>query len=397
MSRMHPIQAKLDIVERSRTSLLPWRGQFSPELIEHLIETFCPKAQKLADPFCGSGTVLAEAMRTGRPAVGIDINPAAYVLSSFSHLLALSPSERAQLAAQATKFISPHVEVDGDLFRAEQIVPTSIASVVAAAEEPRLRLLLHVGALIGCGDSTDLSLWKLAKGVQSVLRTLAKFEAPRSRVEVLLGDARHELSAHRCDAIITSPPYINVFNYHQNYRPIMEHLGWTPLACAIAEIGANRKHRQNRFLTVTQYCMDMALLFRAGRAALEGDGTFVIVLGRESNVLRTAFYNGDLIDEVVEATGYLSVASRHERVFKNRFGASIYEDILVLRPNSKVGLAEAKCLEAAREIGVASLQEALSRAPEDARPLIEQAIEGGNGVKPCAHPKVAKSPLWPAF
>lgn len=383
---MYPSQAKLNIVERSRTSLLPWRGQFSPELIEHLIETFCPDARKLADPFCGSGTVLAEAMRTGRAAVGIDINPAAYVLSSFSHLLALSTSERSDLAAQAMRFIAT-----------PKAVPVSIASILAAAEEPRLRLLLHISALVGCGDSTDLSPWKLARGVQSVLRTLGKFEAPRSRIEVLFGDARHELGSQQCDAIITSPPYINVFNYHQNYRPVMEHLGWAPLACAIAEIGANRKHRQNRFLTVIQYCMDMALLFGAGQAALAPDGVFVIVLGRESNVLRTAFYNGDVIEEVVEATGYLSVAGRHERVFQNRFGAIIYEDILILRPHASVGLAGTECLDAACKIGISALRKALPRAPEDARPLIEQAIEDGQRVKPSAHPKLAKSQLWPTF
>lgn len=394
---MNPIQAKLDIIERSRTSLLPWRGQFSPELIEHLIETFCPNAQTLVDPFCGSGTVLAEAMRTGRAAIGIDINPAAYVLSSFSHLLALSTSERSDLAAQATRFISPYVNVVDDLFATSKIAPASIASILTAAEEPRLQLLLHVSALIGCGNSTDLSPWKLAKGVRSVLRTLSKFHVPQSRVKVLLGDARHELSSQRCDAIITSPPYVNVFNYHQNYRPVMEHLGWFPLTCAIAEIGANRKHRQNRFLTVIQYCMDMALLFKAGRAALEPDGVFVIVLGRESNVLRTAFYNGNVIEEVVEATGYMSVHGRHERTFQNRFGANIYEDILVLRPDSSAGLAESECLEAARKIGVSALLDALCRAPEESRSLIEQAIEDGQHVKPSAHPNLVKSQLWPTF
>lgn len=394
---MHPIQAKLDIIERSRTSLLPWRGQFSPELIEHLIETFCPNAQKLADPFCGSGTVLAEAMRMGRASIGIDINPAAYVLSSFTHLLTLSVVERDYLAARATKLISSYVKVKDGLLQTHEVGQDTIASILTAADDPRLRLLLHVGALIGCGNSRDLHPWKLAKGVQSVLRTLAKFEVPRSPVEVLLGDARHELSTQLCDAIITSPPYINVFNYHQNYRPIMEHLGWAPLSCAIAEIGANRKHRQNRFLTVIQYCIDMALLLKAGRAALGLDGVFVLVLGRESNVLRTAFYNGGLIGQVVECTGYFSVDSKHERVFLNRFGASIYEDILVLRPRPTAGLDDAKCIDAARDVGASALREALVRAPQDSQPLIELAIDDHRRVKPSVRPELAKSHLWLPF
>jgi tRNA/tmRNA/rRNA uracil-C5-methylase (TrmA/RlmC/RlmD family) len=96
---MQPVQAKLNIDNRSRTSFFPWRGQFSPELIEHIIDTFCPHADVLADPFCGSGTVLLESMRIGRAATGIDINPAAYVLSSFCKLLRFSKNERAALAS----------------------------------------------------------------------------------------------------------------------------------------------------------------------------------------------------------------------------------------------------------------------------------------------------------
>lgn len=392
---MNPNQAKLNIVERSRTSLLPWRGQFSPELVEHLIETFCPKAQKLADPFCGSGTVIAEAMRTGRAAVGIDINPAAYVLSSFSHLLMLSASERSCLAARAMKIVSSYLYVDDCLFSKRDAAQETIASILAEVEDPHLCLLLHIGALIGCGDSKDLQAWKLAKGIQSVLRTLTEFEAQKTSVDVLFGDARHELNSQKCDAIITSPPYINVFNYHQNYRPIMEHLGWAPLSCATAEIGANRKYRQNRFLTVIQYCMDMAILLKSARAALRPNGVFVIVLGRESNVLRTAFYNGDLINEVVGCTGYLSIDSRHERVFQNRFGANIYEDILVLRPRLSEGLAENDCLDAMRDVGAAALREALARAPKEAVPLIELAVSERYRVRPSAQPDLTKSHLWP--
>ena len=44
-------QSRLDIIDRSRTSRLPWRGQFSPELIEYLLETVCPNASVVFDPF----------------------------------------------------------------------------------------------------------------------------------------------------------------------------------------------------------------------------------------------------------------------------------------------------------------------------------------------------------
>ncbi|MEP9412025.1 MAG: hypothetical protein HRF42_11640 [Candidatus Brocadia sp.] len=64
-----------------------------------------------------------------------------------------------------------------------------------------------------------------------------------------LCDARlaHERLRDSADLIITIPPYINVFNYHRNYRSIMDILGFDILKVAASEIGSNRKNRGNRF------------------------------------------------------------------------------------------------------------------------------------------------------
>lgn len=108
--------------------------------------------------------------------------------------------------------------------------------------------------------------------------------------ECYLMDARQmSIAADTIDAIITSPPYINVFNYHQNYRAATELLGWHPLEAARSEIGANRKHRMNRFLTVVQYCLDMSQCIDDMARTLRTGAPLVIVLGRESKVLGAPF------------------------------------------------------------------------------------------------------------
>ncbi len=56
-------QERLDLDSRSRTSLFPWRGQFSPELIEHLLSEYAVSGSVVADPFVGSGTTLFECAR----------------------------------------------------------------------------------------------------------------------------------------------------------------------------------------------------------------------------------------------------------------------------------------------------------------------------------------------
>ncbi len=77
-------QGRLNISVRSKTSRLPWRGQFAPELVGYLIDTICFDSRTFLDPFCGSGTVLFEAVNRGRFAIGTEVNPAAWHLASLA-------------------------------------------------------------------------------------------------------------------------------------------------------------------------------------------------------------------------------------------------------------------------------------------------------------------------
>jgi hypothetical protein len=68
-------QDKLDITQKSRASILPWRGQFSPELIEILLTYYSPDNSVILDPFVGSATTLFESARKGLVCYGSEINP----------------------------------------------------------------------------------------------------------------------------------------------------------------------------------------------------------------------------------------------------------------------------------------------------------------------------------
>jgi len=50
-------------------------------ILRHYLETFFKKGDLVIDPFCGSGVFLAEAKKLGVNAVGVDVNPIAYLLS----------------------------------------------------------------------------------------------------------------------------------------------------------------------------------------------------------------------------------------------------------------------------------------------------------------------------
>ena len=112
------------------------------------------------------------------------------------------------------------------------------------------------------------SLNKSSHYLKNCLLALPFTEQP---INALLEDARSagkELE-NKIDLIVTSPSYINVFNYHQNFRAIIEVFHFDTLKVAESELGSNRKNRGNRFKTVIQYCLDMELAVRSFWKALE--------------------------------------------------------------------------------------------------------------------------------
>ena len=61
--------------------LFRFPAKFHPPVARCLIDLFSNKNDVILDPFCGAGTLLVEALNTGRSAIGIDIDPVAVFIS----------------------------------------------------------------------------------------------------------------------------------------------------------------------------------------------------------------------------------------------------------------------------------------------------------------------------
>jgi hypothetical protein len=222
-------------------------------------------------------------------------------------------------------------------------------------------------------DDADINQAAVSRGAVAVLQILNEFINSTGLAECELEDARKlSVAPESIDAIITSPPYINVFNYHQNYRMAVELLGWRPLEAARSEIGANRKHRMNRFLTVVQYCLDMSKCIDEIARVLRVGAPLVIVLGRTSNVLGAAFKNGEIFSRLLALSNSFGSIQTAYRVFTNRFGEQIFEDILIAH-KERSSQSE---LEDARDIGLLALRDSVNKVPERNRRALDEAISG---------------------
>ena len=211
---------------------------------------------------------------------------------------------------------------------------------------------------------------------------------PKSSASVVIyqADARAlPVEANSVDLVVTSPPYINVHNYHQKFRRSVEALGWNVLDIAPSEIGSNRQNRGNRFVTVIQYALDMALAIREMARIAKPASRLILVLGRESTVRGVPFFNGELVAELAGRGAELTNERRQERQFVNRFGNKIREDILHFRKSSDIP-DEKFCLEVARSIASQTLSTTRKLTTIEARRGIDDALERIDQVVPSPLP-----------
>lgn len=391
-------QEKLDLVNKTRSSMFPWRGQFSPELIEIFLEIYSHEATVVLDPFVGSGTTLFEASAKGLTCYGAEINPSAVEMARSVHFTNIPIAERKEVIRTALKIaeecVSPFI---WDLFSSpdtERYSPQEFnnrfesifrAMLQRAEEKPLVYNVLVNGIIRFMNLKPPLIATEFLRLLQEHFRIIEKISYSQRKCEAFHSDARSiPLSDKSVDLMITSPPYINVFNYHQNNRQAMELVGWDLLDIAKSEIGSNRKNRQNRFLTVVQYSLDMLDALHEMRRLLNPQGRAIIVIGRESNVRNVSFNNGLLVAVLALGGAGYRLEARQERKFKNKFGEIIFEEVLhlLLDPESPV-LGD----DFARLVAVWFLSEASMRANE------EQVREEVLNAKECAS-VVPKSPLF---
>ena len=318
-------------------------------------------------------------------------------MSKFYGLCMLSRPVRMELLDCFERQLLPYVQPvaalplfgDGATFREQHHNLISLARDLFLTLERGWDKVLALNLLFRCegqksGDlgETVFAAWRSLK--------LAALNLPYTPATITarLCDARlaHTQTPVPPTLLLTSPPYINVFNYYQNHRTLLEAVGWDMLNVAASEFGSNRKNRGNRFKTVIQYALDMEQALRGFWQMLQADGRMILVIGRESNVRSSPFYNGLLVENLLEGMGDFTQEAKRERQFLNKFGTVIVEDILIYRrtdaPNTN---------QIGRMVAVRHLENALAGAHDAAQQDILAAIaeSGTVSASPLFSPKDA--------
>lgn len=257
-------------------------ARMHPLTAARLVEAFCPVGGRILDPFCGSGTVLVEAMIQGKTALGVDLNPLAVLLASRKTMARTAESLEALIAnakdcaafadqrrKARAKPIRRYPREDALLF--EPHVLMELDSLRGAIHErrkdphgPDLALILS-SILVKCsnriGDtSTNTTPRKLAPGFPSRLfvkktqewvgrlvefNALLPSEKP-SESKILLGDATKlpGLPFHPVDAMVTSPPYAATYDYIDHHAMRLRWLGMDSGQFQRGELGSRSAYQR---------------------------------------------------------------------------------------------------------------------------------------------------------
>jgi DNA modification methylase len=351
-------------------------------LIEYLLDAYCLPGSAVLDPFAGSGTVLLEAAAMALPAYGFEVNPAAWSFSKVYEFANLSATEREHHLAELRHKIAKEFPII--LFSDDELSPGEVQNrIIRIGESIGDKAKILCNALVVLLDifnnrlSNDLVQSKLTSLCQLIRRL------PHSTAEIKadLQDARNlPLVNQSIDFVITSPPYINVFNYHQNYRRSVEVLGWDLLRVAKSEIGSNRANRGNRFYTVVQYCIDMANVLKELARVMKPGARAVLIVGYESRVLGAPFHNADIVDCIANELKMFSTILRQQRVFTNRFGQAIREDILNLSREAYRN-SDQLAITVGRRVAEEALRHAFDQTPGKNQAFLTDALSSVSDIK----------------
>ena len=351
--------SEAELPERERTKhvhrLHPYLGKFIPQLVEALLVRYVRIGGRVLDPFAGSGTTLVQSLESGRDAVGVDI-------AAFNCLLMGVKTRRYDLFTLESELRDVVRRLEALEARAE---PTGYASewyAPRAASE-----LLAFRDLIPAYEHGDVLRVILARAARSARRTthfdldfprvpqlepywchkhkrvcrpvaradhflrrytldtlvrIKEFARVRSRgreASVLHGDAREIEYAGRFDAVVTSPPYPGLIDYHEQHRYAYELLALDDRRDV--ELGAAA--RGTSAAALAEYVAGVATVLAHARRSLRARSPVVIVVNDRR----------DLYPEILDRAG-LRLQERLRRHVNRRTGrraGEFFEDILVAR------------------------------------------------------------------
>ncbi|MGH7272735.1 MAG: DNA methyltransferase [Polyangiaceae bacterium] len=322
-------------------------ARMHPRTAARLVTAVSAPGTTVLDPFCGSGTVLVEAMVAGRRAIGIDLNPLAVRLArlkttpfeardrevlvvSAREIAAFADARRVRRAGSTRRYppedvaiFDPHVLLELDSLRSA----ISDRALTQPGLHLALELLLSAILVKVSRQSSDTSEGsaprRLAAGftarlfarkAEELAGRLAELAAlmdpnvPPARIELDDACRLKTVAASTIDAIVTSPPYVATYDYLAHHALRMRWLALDARAFSISEMGSRRRYgRLDPKAAREAWAHELGTALRAMSRACRRGGRIALVLA-DSAVEGVALRADAAVASASDAAGLVVIA-----------------------------------------------------------------------------------------
>lgn len=319
-------------------------ARMHPEVARRLI-ALAPSAATILDPFCGSGTVLVEALVAGARAIGTDLSPLAVALARIKTARSTN-AERKRLvslahaaAKDARDLVDRELAIAPPPGEAQWFLPHTLREVLALRAridaEPdgfsrdALRMLFSsilVKVSLQASDSSgDIRRKHVAPGatfslfarksfeLAHALAALARATPPDTPAPIVSLDDATKLSTvgdASIDAVITSPPYAANYDYASHHARRYAWLGMDASAIERDEMGASRWFSASLERGASRFERELTSFFEAvARVLRPGDASRAFVLIADGAAHETPLPADEAVARAASRAG-LSVLAR---------------------------------------------------------------------------------------
>lgn len=293
-------------------------ARMHPGIARTVVRELAKPRSVVLDPFCGSGTVILEAMLAGHTAIGVDLNPialrvaevrvfrrdstarkrlaarAAAVVEASKNRVRAKADARAPLSPAERRHYQPHVlkELAG--------LWDEISAVHPEADRRALEMvfssILVKFSRQRADTSSDTSDKRIGRFIPSeffekkayeLVERLERLEAecpPKTtRPRLLEGDARDLAGVCKGEPpaalVVTSPPYGGTYDYVDHHARRYPWFGLSPARMQRGEIGARRNLSGRQQGAVQRWDDELSAVLESLRRVCEPGAPCVMLMG----------------------------------------------------------------------------------------------------------------------